>query len=147
MKTKICTCCNKRKYLKYFHKQLAKAGGVRSICISCRSRTRTDINTEAVKKAKLKYRHSKHGKIHEQIYNNSEIHAAMTYRWGQKNKYKVNAAAKARRAIKNGVLKKKTTCEICSSKKNIQGHHNDYTKPLKVRWLCAKCHRQWHADN
>lgn len=31
-------------------------------------------------------------------------------------------------------------CEICGSK-DAQAHHPDYSKPLKVVWLCLKHHR------
>ena len=35
-------------------------------------------------------------------------------------------------------------CEICNSTK-VVAHHDDYAKPLNVRWLCQAHHKQWHA--
>jgi hypothetical protein len=34
-------------------------------------------------------------------------------------------------------------CEICGNVK-AQAHHDDYSKPLQVRWLCDEHHRQHH---
>lgn len=33
-------------------------------------------------------------------------------------------------------------CEVCGAEDLIVAHHDDYSKPLEVRWLC----RQHHAD-
>ena len=41
-------------------------------------------------------------------------------------------------AIKSGKLKR-LPCEVCGNIKS-QMHHPDYSKPLKVRWLCPKYH-------
>lgn len=35
-------------------------------------------------------------------------------------------------------------CEICDATKLIEAHHQDYTKPLDVNWLCVSCHRTIH---
>lgn len=47
-------------------------------------------------------------------------------------------------AIKKGVLIPKP-CEACGEE--AVGHHDDYNKPLEVRWLCKLHHYEWHAKN
>lgn len=34
-------------------------------------------------------------------------------------------------------------CEVCGDPQS-QAHHDDYAKPLEVRWLCRQHHRQQH---
>lgn len=40
----------------------------------------------------------------------------------------------------------KQFCEICGNPK-AEAHHDDYDKPLNVRWLCFVCHRKWHKEH
>lgn len=56
-----------------------------------------------------------------------------------------NAHALVLRAIERGELAK-MPCEICGEWET-QAHHDDYNKPLSVRWLCDKHHKEWHAKN
>ena len=35
-------------------------------------------------------------------------------------------------------------CEVCGDEK-VEAHHEDYTKPLDVRWLCKLHHLQAHG--
>ncbi len=61
--------------------------------------------------------------------------------WRKKNKVKVNAATKAKRAAETGKIVKKKHCEICGATRvRLESHHGDYSKPLKVQTLCCKCH-------
>ena len=47
-------------------------------------------------------------------------------------------------AVRNGELKKKP-CKICG-KKEVEGHHTDYSKPLKVIWVCRLHHAYLHRQ-
>ena len=38
-------------------------------------------------------------------------------------------------------------CENCGADDKQHAHHDDYSKPLVIRWLCAACHKQWHEIN
>lgn len=53
---------------------------------------------------------------------------------------------RARKALNHAVAAGKIIpqpCEKCGKEK-AQGHHDDYSKPLSVRWWCAKCHSKHH---
>lgn len=47
-------------------------------------------------------------------------------------------------AIKRGDIKKQP-CERCGKEKAI-AHHDDYSKPLDVMWLCTKHHGERHRE-
>lgn len=57
------------------------------------------------------------------------------------------------KAIKRGILVPQP-CASCSKtgtmadgRNIVQAHHDDYNKPLDVRWLCQECHHEWHKEN
>lgn len=47
-------------------------------------------------------------------------------------------------AMSSGKIVRKP-CEICGCSKS-EGHHEDYSKPLEVVWLCRKCHKNHHKE-
>lgn len=58
-----------------------------------------------------------------------------------KNKARMAAA----QAIYSGKLVRQP-CEVCGAVK-VDAHHDDYSKPLDVRWLCPEHHRQLHKED
>jgi len=47
-------------------------------------------------------------------------------------------------AVRSGRLKREP-CERCGEAK-VEGHHDDYSHPLSVRWLCRTHHREVHRE-
>ena len=56
--------------------------------------------------------------------------------------------------IRAGRIVRPDTCKKCGQtpprnrlgRSNIQGHHDDYSKPFEVRWLCQSCHIRLHKE-
>jgi len=61
-----------------------------------------------------------------------------------KNPEKVSAREKVRKALVSGKLIKQN-CSICNDI-NSEAHHEDYSKPLDVMWLCKKHHYEIHKN-
>jgi hypothetical protein len=36
-------------------------------------------------------------------------------------------------------------CERCGKQCRLDAHHEDYRRPLEVKWLCVACHSQIHG--
>lgn len=72
-------------------------------------------------------------------------------KWKKNNRLRIRLSNKTseivRRAIKNGVLIRPTTCEQCGKNSRIYAAHSDYSKPLDIRWLCASCHIKWDSKD
>jgi hypothetical protein len=58
---------------------------------------------------------------------------------------KANARAYLKEYVKRGHVKK-LPCEKCGNE-NSEGHHEDYSKPLDVKWLCREHHLEVHKKS
>lgn len=47
-------------------------------------------------------------------------------------------------ALQSGKLIRPDNCSKCGVTGKIDGHHEDYSKPLEVIWLCKICHAEIH---
>lgn len=47
-------------------------------------------------------------------------------------------------AVQSGRLIRPASCERCGQSAKVEGHHEDYNKPLEVNWLCRACHTAIH---
>jgi len=57
----------------------------------------------------------------------------------QSQKYKARTGAG--NALRDGRLRREP-CYFCGATTDIEMHHPDYDQPLRVYWLCRRCHRK-----
>lgn len=85
---------------------------------------------------------------------NPEKNRAQKRRQSERRKRNRNVAPEKRRAHKAvemailaGRLVRPAVCPSCRDPRyKVQAHHHDYSKPLDIDWLCAKCHGRLHAQ-
>lgn len=76
--------------------------------------------------------------------------ACRKVRYREKNPVHTAITQAVRDAVKRGLLQKPLCCEGCRHPfpaRLLTGHHDDYSRPLDVRWLCNLCHRRWHKKH
>lgn len=132
---KSCFKCGAVKPLSEFYKHKKMADGHLNKCKDC---TKTDVKTRRKVNPAVQEYDRKRG-------NRQNAEDLRKYRTENPKKYKAHRAIRS--AIKNGTITKSDECELCSSSLGIEGHHDDYDKPLEVRWLCSKCHSLWHVEH
>jgi len=71
---------------------------------------------------------------------NPDLYRSYIKKWQKKNKEKHAIHQRVHRAVKNRILIRSEKCQKCGTVCKTEGHHEDYTKPLNVLWLCRKCH-------
>jgi hypothetical protein len=47
-------------------------------------------------------------------------------------------------ALREGLLQR-APCEVCGTTEDMCAHHDDYDKPLDVRWFCREHHSELHG--
>lgn len=135
-KMKICFKCNVQKPLSEFYKHPAMADGHLGKCKICAKKDDYIHRHESPSREKILAYDRNRG-------NRQTLKDLQDYRIKYPKKYKAHGIVG--RAIRNKKLFSEP-CEICG-KENTHAHHDDYDKPLNVRWLCAEHHQQWHAKN
>lgn len=78
---------------------------------------------------------------------NRELYNSISrkYRENPINKIKESARNQVNKGIKYGRITKPEFCEDCGKDEFLEAHHEDYSKPLEVKWLCKTCHWKQHS--
>lgn len=145
---KTCKNCGETKPLQEFYSQPSSKDGRFSKCKSCirvydaARLAENKKNPEWVEKELIRHRKAA-AKSAANGYK-SKRHEKGYEKWLKKNPDKRKAHNMVGNAIKSGKLIK-CPCEICGEIKS-EAHHDDYSKPLNVRWFCKKHHHDHHVE-
>ena len=63
-----------------------------------------------------------------------------------RNPSKQRARVSINNALRDGKIFRPDRCEKCDVSCTPHGHHEDYSKPLEVVWLCPDCHGARHRE-
>jgi len=131
---KRCFKCGQVKCLSEFYKHKQMADGHLNKCKEC---TKSDVH---------EYREKNIDRI--RVYDRSRGNRqgygyVAEYRLRYPNKYRAHSMINY--AIRSGNIFPER-CELCD-RTDTHAHHDDYLKPLNVRWLCPIHHKEWHAEN
>ena len=135
---KECFKCQTVKAIEEFYKHSKMADGHLNKCKEC---CKHDVKTHRVNNLdRIRAYDRARAKTDERIKQAIEINRE----WRKQDKRRQVAHSAVARAIKSGNLVRQP-CEVCSELKSV-GHHDDYDKPLDVRWFCQACHVQHHKS-
>lgn len=141
MEVKKCSKCGEAKPLGEFNKDRRSPDGHQDRCRACFSRynrARYASDPQRFKEAVRKYQD-------ENLENLFVTRMEMC----ERNPSRKNANMAVDYALKLGYIEKPDHCLGCGRKSDearITAHHNDYSKPLEVVWVCPRCHRHLDAN-
>lgn len=105
---------------------------------------------ERFKLIKKKFRLRNREKLNEEskayYQKNIEKRRAAHRAYSKKSKEKLRTRTIGQNIAWAAIASKKISKEPCAicGERIVEGHHNDYSKPLEITWLCRKHHAAWH---
>lgn len=141
VRMKRCPKCKETKPVSMFWKNKTRPDGM---CGQCKTCVTAYNQSENHKAATHKHRKSPKGQSSREKYRKSDRGRKADTAYRLRIPEKTSARHAVGNALAAGKLIKKP-CEICGTTKDVHAHHDDYARPLEVRWLCRKHHDEHHA--
>ena len=132
-----CSVCRSEKPLTEFHGREGKPTGKSYACKAC-----TNEKTAAAYRKNINASRARR----REYFAKDPRGTARLIENRKRNPAKNAAQTRVYNAVKRGDLVRPSVCSRCPETHRIEGHHDDYGKPLEVMWLCTACHRARHKE-
>lgn len=66
--------------------------------------------------------------------------------WVEYKAKKAKAYSAVLKAKSKGEIVPPDRCSRCDAVCRVEGHHEDYDRPLDLTWLCTSCHARRHNE-
>lgn len=149
---KVCSKCQLQKPQSRFHKNSKSRDGLHCYCKECRAKIQKEYrqeNKEKITAYNKQYYKDNIERINhhhkEWSRRNRDKMDKFTKEYYQRNPERMIVHNQLNWAVKSGKIIRPSICSGCGGESNsIEGHHDDYSKPLEVVWLCRECHIKFH---
>ncbi len=132
---KQCFKCGRTKPFIGFYKHPGTADGYLNKCKEC-AKQDARKNYQSSREKRFAYERSPKRKAKK---------AEHSKRYRDEHPLRYKAHTMANNAIRDGRAIR-GPCEVEGCERKAEAHHEDYSKPLEVRWLCRKHHREEHGQ-
>src|SRR5216117_2839614 len=142
-----CKNCGPLPYSEFYtHPQMSS--GYLNYCKTCvrariamfRSANLEQVRAKDRERSSLPHRR-KHNREFSRKYRADGRGVVSSRKWIERNQEKRRAQVAAGNALRDGRLDRHP-CEVCGAKAEM--HHEDYSKPLEVKWRCRQHHAEVH---
>jgi hypothetical protein len=138
MKDKICFKCQRVLPISDFYVHSKMADGHLGKCKDCTKMDVLNHRTENIEKIR------KYDRDRALIPNRRKRSQEISKRWLKENPEKARAQRMVHYHVSRGNLTPQP-CRSCGAARGV-AHHEDYTRPLDVVWLCQPCHKARHKE-
>lgn len=133
----FCPRCHEWKPRNDYYCDARTLNGLKGQCKSCHLKgsmcTRDKINTRRLNREHMR-------RTRESNPEKFRSRDRVASRKRPKNTPAIIARRILNAAVRSGKIKTPSHCSGCGERYKLTAHHDDYSKPLKVEWICYECH-------
>lgn len=105
----------------------------------CKCCTKNDVRTN--RRANLEY-YREYDQQRQKTPRRKKLKQGYVKAYRRQHPEHMRAHSRVAHAVRSGLLER-LACEVCGSEET-HAHHDDYSRPLDVRWLCPLHHKHEH---